>query len=247
MSRSFATKGGGACPSMFSTPGLVAGLPRSGGKHGRRQCNVCGWDRPGVFVRAFASVSLIDPDSGAQRAPEDREGDPPPGSPAEADRHLTELYRSESPKLVRMFSRRTRSPDEADDLVQDVFFRFARLREHALRLEKPQAYLRRIAANLLKDRAKAAARHSDALHVAADEETLPGIDQQRLLESRDMLRRLEAAILKLRPRTREIFLAHRVEGLSYAQIAERTGLSVKGVEKQMSKAILQLDRLIHRS
>jgi RNA polymerase sigma-70 factor (ECF subfamily) len=195
-------------------------------------------------------VSLIDPESGAQRAPVSPEGDPPPVgavSPAEADRHLTELYRSESPKLVRMFSRRTRNPDEADDLVQDVFFRFARLRQHAFSLEKPQAYLRRIAANLLKDRAKAAARHSEALHVAADEETLAGIDQQRLLESRDMLRRLEAALLKLRPRTREIFLAHRIEGLSYAEIAERTGLSIKGVEKQMSKAILQLDRLIHRS
>lgn len=195
-------------------------------------------------------MSLIDPDSGARRAPVDPEGGAAPvgaASRAEADRHLTELYRNESPKLVRMFSRRTRNPDEADDLVQDVFFRFARLREHTFSLEKPQAYLRRIAANLLKDRAKAAARHSEALHVAVDEETLPGIDQQRLLESRDMLRRLEAAIQKLRPRTREIFLAHRVEGLSYAEIAERTGLSIKGVEKQMSKAILQLDRLTHRS
>lgn len=195
-------------------------------------------------------MSLIDPDSGAQRAQMNPEGDPPPvgaPSPAEADRRLTELYRTESPKLVRMFSRRTRNPDEADDLVQDVFFRFARLRQHAFSLEKPQAYLRRIAANLLKDRAKAAVRHSDDLHVVVDEETLPGIDQQRLLESRDMLRRLEAAILMLRPRTREIFLAHRIEGLSYAEIAERTGLSIKGVEKQMSKAIFQLDRLIHRS
>ena len=39
-------------------------------------------------------------------------------------------------------------------------------------------------------------------------------------------------------------MAHRVEGLTYAQIAERTGLSVKGVEKQMSKALRQLDKLV---
>jgi RNA polymerase sigma-70 factor (ECF subfamily) len=146
-----------------------------------------------------------------------------------------------------MFSRRTRNPDDADDLVQDVFYRFARLREQTIWLERPQAYLRRIASNLLKDRAKTAARHSLALHVAADEEVLPGIDQERALESRDMLRRLEAAMMKLRPKTREIFLAHRIEGLSYSEIALRLGLSVKGVEKQMSKAILQLDRLLHRS
>lgn len=167
--------------------------------------------------------------------------------PGDSAARLADLYRSESPKLIRLFARRTRDPVEADDLVQDVFCRFARLKEHAFGLERPQAYLRRIASNLLKDRARTAVRHSQALHVVADEEVLQGIDQERALESRDMLRRLEAAMLKLRPRTREIFLAHRIEGLSYSEIAKRTGLSVKGVEKQMSKAILQLDKFLQRS
>lgn len=189
------------------------------------------------------------PEPGVRRATPEREesvpalGDAP--SP-EADRHLAELYRSESPKLVRLFTRRTRSAEDANDLVQDVFFRFARSSAQALGLERPQAYLRRIAANLLKDRAKAAARSSLGCHVPAEEETLPVTDPHRALESRDMLRRLEAAMTRLKPRTREIFLAHRVEGLSYAEIGERFGLSVKGVEKQMSKAILQLDRLVRR-
>ena len=150
------------------------------------------------------------------------------------------------PRLARILSRRTRNRADADDLVQDVFFRFARLRGQGALLERPQAYLRRIASNLLKDRAKSAARQSAALHVVADEETLPGLDPHRILESRDMLRRLEAAIMRLRPRTREVFVAHRVEGLTYAEIAERTGLSVKGVEKQMSKALMQLDRMLNR-
>lgn len=161
---------------------------------------------------------------------------------------LAELYRSESPKLVRILSRRTSSRDDAQDLVQDVFFRFARLRRAwPSPLERPQAYLRRIASNLLKDRAKADFRHSAALHVVADEEALPGPDQHRLLESRDMLRRLEAAMMRLRPKTREIFMAHRIDGLTYAEIAERTGLTVKGVEMQMSRALAQLDRMLNRS
>lgn len=163
------------------------------------------------------------------------------------DALLAELYRSESPKLVRILSRQTRSRDDAQDLVQDVFFRFATMRRRwPSSLEQPQAFLRRIAANLLKNWAKANFRRSAALHVSADEEALPGLDQQRLLESRDMLTRLEAAMMRLRPRTREIFMAHRIDGMTYAEIAERTGLSVKGVEKQMSKALAQLDRMLNR-
>jgi len=188
--------------------------------------------------------------AGARREPDFLEGDSLPAEDpayyADEDRFLADLYRTDSPRLVRILSRQTSNSDDAHDLVQDVFFRMARLRGHWPALERPQAYLRRIASNLLKDRAKAAARHSVALHVVADEESLPGADQQRLLESRDMLRRLEAAIMRLRPRTREVFMAHRVEGLTYAEIAERTGLSVKGVEKQMSKALVQLDRLLNR-
>lgn len=161
---------------------------------------------------------------------------------------LAELYRSESPKLIRILSRRTSTSEDAQDLVQDIFVRFARLGGHwPSMLERPQAYLRRIAANLLKDQAKSDFRHSAALHVVADEEALLGVDQQGLLESRDMLRRLEAAMMRLRPRTREIFMAHRIDGLTYAEIAEQTGLSVKGVEKQMSKALAQLDRMLNRS
>lgn len=176
------------------------------------------------------------------------EGDPlPPRDRLDEEALLAEIYRSESPKLVRILSRQIRSSDDAQDLVQDIFFRFARMRGRwPASLERPQAYLRRIASNLLKDRAKSDARHSAGLHIVADEESLPGYDQHRLLESRDMLRRLEAAMMRLRPRTREIFMAHRIDGMTYVEIADRTGLSVKGVEKQMSKALAQLDRMLSR-
>lgn len=160
---------------------------------------------------------------------------------------LDTLYREESPRLLRSLTRRTSSREDARDLVHEIFCRIARLGSGGpLRLERPQAYLSRMATNLLRDRAKQAARQMSGNHVPADETKLAGPDQQRLLESRDMLARVEAAMLKLRPKTREIFMAHRIDGLSYAEIAERTGLSVKGVEKQMSKAIAQLDRLLHR-
>jgi RNA polymerase sigma factor (sigma-70 family) len=194
-------------------------------------------------MTALGGPSAAPLDRGESEVDPQSRGDHALGGP---DELLAELYRSESPRLVRLLTRRTRNADDAQDLVQDAFFRFARLRGQGALLERPQAYLRRIASNLVKDRAKSASRQAVALHVVADEEMLPGIDPHRILESRDMLRRLEVAIMRLRPRTREVFMAHRMEGLTYAEIAERTGLSVKGVEKQMSKALVQLDRLLNR-
>lgn len=145
--------------------------------------------------------------------------------------------------LLRTMARKTSSRDEAHDLVHELFLRLARLGVAGrLRLDRPEAYLSRMASNLLRDRARTAATHQLDRHVTVDEQSLAGTDQQRHLESRDMLRRVEAAMLKLRPITREIFMAHRLDGLSYAEIAERTGLSVKGVEKHMGKAIAQITR-----
>lgn len=180
------------------------------------------------------------------------DGDGPPTCPVGSDVQdapvcLDRLYREQSPRLLRSLVRRTSDREEARDLVHEIFCRIARLgAEGTLHLQRPQAYLGRMATNLLRDRAKRGERHMPGNHVPADEEVLAGPDQQRLLESRDMLARIEAAMLRLRPKTREIFVAHRIEGLSYAEIAERTGLSVKGVEKQMSKAIASIDRILDR-
>lgn len=159
---------------------------------------------------------------------------------------LDALYRSHSPKLLRFLTRRTACRDEARDLLHDIFCRLARRPSVSAPIGNPEAYLTRIAANLLNDRAKSAVRRHADFHVSEDEIVLPAMDPQRHLETRDILDRLEAAMLRLKPKTREIFMAHRLDGLSYAEIAGRTGLSVKGVEKQMSKAIEQIDRHLHR-
>lgn len=195
--------------------------------------------RPGAMKLAAQDEEPLSSGDCASVAAEPNFGDSEPPS-------IEALYREHSPRLVRSISRRT-SRDEALDLVQDIFLRIARLGASGLqRLDRPEAYLSRIATNLLRDRKRVAVRHHSDRHVTVDEQSLPGTDQQQLLESRDMLRRMEAAMLKLRPITREIFMAHRIDGLSYAEIAERTGLSVKGVEKHMGKAIAQLMRTRRR-
>jgi RNA polymerase sigma factor (sigma-70 family) len=172
------------------------------------------------------------------------------GASCEADGQartwVQEMYREHSSSLVRQLTRKTGCRELARELANETFLRLLRMTPGNLgRIEQPQAYLRHVSTNLLRDWGRAKARRERAqpdLELAPDYQ----FDQVALLESRDTLRRLEHAVSKLKPRTREIFLAHRVDGFTYAEIARRTGLGVKGVEKQMSKAIAKIDRLLDR-
>ena len=58
----------------------------------------------------------------------------------------------------------------------------------------------------------------------------------------ELLKKLEQAMLKLPRSTRDIFLAHRLDGMSYQEIADRSGLTVRQVERHMAKAIYRLCR-----
>lgn len=170
-----------------------------------------------------------------------------PDLPGPATVELEMLYRNEQHALVRFFTRYRASPDDARDLVQEAFLRLSRIDLRGGVIARPEAYLRQIARNLLRDRAKIAHRHSEHLHVSIEDVAILDADEVRRLEARDSLARIETAMGRMKPKTREIFMAHRLDGLSYAEIAERTGLSVKGVEKQMSSAIAQLKRLKDRA
>ena len=56
----------------------------------------------------------------------------------------------------------------------------------------------------------------------------------------EVIERLEAGLQRLPKLQREIFLAIRLDGLSYAEIAERTGLSVEQVERHFAQSMLAL-------
>lgn len=151
---------------------------------------------------------------------------------------IDRLYRSERSSLIRFFARNRASAHEAEDLAQEAFLRLASR-------SRPASYLRQIGRNLLKDRVRSA----EFRHMAPDadvEHAISDIDELGRLEARDSLRRLETAMIRLKPRSRDIFLAHRLDGMTYLEIAEKTGLSVKRVEKIMSKTIGQLTRFMEQ-
>ncbi len=173
------------------------------------------------------------------------EGDPlPPDDRASAapPSALDALYRTHFARLYRFFSRRT-GTDEAHDLVHEAFARFAGRESGASGpVATPEAYLSTVATNLLRDRARAAARRAAGHHRALGDHSAALADPHKLLEDREALARLELAIGRLNARRRTIFLLHRLEHLTYEEIAGEVGMSVKGVKKQMAKALFELRR-----
>lgn len=56
----------------------------------------------------------------------------------------------------------------------------------------------------------------------------------------DLLRRMEDAARNLPKLQLQIFLAHRLDDMPYEEIARRTGLSVRRVERHIAKAIYKI-------
>ncbi|MEG8049031.1 sigma-70 family RNA polymerase sigma factor [Sphingomonas aurantiaca] len=241
MSKPLAAKGIGACLKHVLYTRLVAGVAsRTEARRGEDSVEPAGspTDQTGGGKALSAGLpqrrAVLE---GDPLPPEDRvvHAGPPP---------IELLYREQGPSLLRFFRRRASHAD-AGDLVQRLFARFAGLSpETRADIVNPAGYLQRSAANLALDDARTELRRASAPHVDVNEIDLCAPDQIAALEARDMLRRLERALQRLKPRTREIFLAHRIDGYSYVEIAQRTGLSVKGVEKHMSQAIAFVDRVL---
>ena len=159
--------------------------------------------------------------------------------------HVESLYRDRADHLIGHFGSGSFDRETVRDIVHEAFAKFSALSvARRVMVARPDAYLYRICVNLIRDRTRAleTRRSHRQQETDADWSHSPFA----ALEHRDTLRRLEAVMVRLNPKTREIFLAKRLDGMSYAEIAERTGLSVKGVEKHMSKAIAAVDRAVGR-
>lgn len=124
--------------------------------------------------------------------------------------------------------------DLADDLVQDVFLK---LWDHRSRIERKtvKSYLYTIAQNLTINHQK-----RQSLFFKFTKGGMNDRDHdhpEKLMEMEEYNQRLTEAMNQLPEGGREVFLMNRLEDLTYQEIAGRLGLSVKAVEKRMSKVL----------
>ena len=135
--------------------------------------------------------------------------------------------------------RRGRTTHDADDLVQEAWVRLAGYEiEHEV--IEPEALLMRIALNLSIDTYRARAARGDEVQL----EEVVLIDATPTAEavvlSRERMARMSICLGRLNDKTRDIFIAHRIEGLSYQDIAQSHRLSISTVEKHIAKALVQI-------
>jgi len=156
---------------------------------------------------------------------------------------LETVYRTHRSSLFH-FLRRKAGPEEAPDLVQEVFARAAgsKQRHH---LVNPGGFLRRIAQNLLIDRARRRKSAPIALFSLREEsDAVTPATQEWNLEAADLLELYEKAVDAMPPKTRRVFLMHRVDELSYREIHEQLGISIATVEYHMMKALGRIAKVV---
>lgn len=168
-------------------------------------------------------------------------GEPRGAGAAEAANgcQLDEAYREHGRALLG-FLRRKAGAEEAPDLMQEVFARAAGSAQRGKWIN-PGGFLRRIAQNLLIDRARYAKRHRAVIHPFEEQRDAACAPQQEWrLEADDVLGLYERAVDAMPFKTRRVFLMHRVDELSYRDIHERLGISIATVEYHMMRALAHI-------
>lgn len=167
---------------------------------------------------------------------------------SDAARHsrLGEVVGQYRSPLLRFFQRRVGPGEDADDLVQDVFSRLATI--DLGKIENIQGYIFQIAGNVMRDKARRAHVRRMMTHAPddIDVEDEGGFSPERILQSKEALQIMVAALYELSDPIRIVFSHYHFDGVAQVEIARRMGLSLSTVEKHMAKANAHLlQRLRH--
>jgi RNA polymerase sigma-70 factor (ECF subfamily) len=142
--------------------------------------------------------------------------------------------------LLNRLKRRLPASAAAEDLLQSAYLKLERYRQ-THEVANPDAFLVQIAVNLdLDERRRRKWIDDRPFDEACRDFSSNAPLQDEVIAARERLEKVKAALDQMPPRTRAIFLQHRIDGLKYREIAEQFGISQSAVEKHIARATLFL-------
>ena len=172
---------------------------------------------------------------------------------AEQNRQISEVVYRERIRLRNFVRKRVPDTGDAEDILQDVLYELVQAYRLMQPIEHAGAWLYRVARNRIVDffRKKRLAALGDALMESADDEGVLTLEE--LLPSPDagpeaayarsvLLQELNGALDELPEEQRDVFIAHQIEGRSFKEIADDTGVGLNTLLSRKRYAVLYLRR-----
>jgi RNA polymerase sigma factor (sigma-70 family) len=172
---------------------------------------------------------------------------------AEQDHRITDAVKEERTRLRYFIRRRVPDREDAEDILQDVFYELVQAYRTMQTIEQASAWLLRVARNKITDmfRKKRPELLEDEIGSGGDEGEMLG--WQELLRSDEagpedeflrsvLAEELEAALSELPTEQQKVFMATEIEGRTFKEIAEETGVGLNTLLSRKRYAVLHLRR-----
>jgi len=148
---------------------------------------------------------------------------------------IEETFHRERGRLRNFIRKRVPDASDAEDILQDVFYE---LLESTKPIEQVTAWLFRVASNRIIDRFRKKKPEVSIDDLLPSPDAGPEADYARSV----LLEELEAALEELPKEQRDVFIAHELEGRSFKQMSEQSGVAVNTLLSRKHYAVLHLRR-----
>jgi RNA polymerase sigma factor (sigma-70 family) len=168
----------------------------------------------------------------------------------EQDRQISAIIAQQRSRLRNFIRRRVPDPRDAEDILQDAFYKLVEANRLLMPIDHVTSWLFRVARNRITDlfRKKKQETFSNASVADEDGELLqiedllpsPDAGPEALYVRNALLDQLELALDELPEEQREVFIAHELDGRSFKELAAESGVSVNTLLSRKRYAVLHL-------
>ena len=157
-----------------------------------------------------------------------------------AERQLADVISRERSRLLRFIRRRVPNPLDAEDVLQDVFYRLVEANRLLMPIEHVTGWLFRVARNRIADLFRERWHEEGELEGLEDLLRSPDAGPDAEYARGVVIDAIAGALAELPPEQRDVFVAHEIDGQSFKDIAAATGVNLNTLLSRKRYAVLHL-------